>query len=226
MDKRKGERNEREAEDRSEREWLAFSDDWQHMLFANPPPLQKHSPVRSVRAKCSSPLFPVMMSPGKAKDTLKLISGHCNLFWGCSPHPLCVPSSNWCRCGEEAGMWIIIWQRSPAECTSLLNMYKRKLFSSKVRSRRSPHVLYWTEGRMERNQLGRSEWIMHFHSPYWCCIDFLFSEWPDQVSLKSLSYYCHRFFFQGWVNSWLQFETVIVFYSCMVPRKGSRFCEL
>lgn len=90
MDKRKGERNEREAEDRSEREWLAFSDDWQHMLFANPPPLQKHSPVRSVRAKCSSPLFPVMMSPGKAKDTLKLISGHCNLFWGCSPHPLCV----------------------------------------------------------------------------------------------------------------------------------------
>lgn len=46
------------------RRWCSF--EWQHMLFANPPPLHTHSPVRSVRAKCPSPgFFPVMMSPGK-----------------------------------------------------------------------------------------------------------------------------------------------------------------
>lgn len=58
-------------------------------------------------------------------------------------------------------------------------------------------LMYYAEQRVEWSRAGqkRSDGIMYFCSPYWRCIEFIFSQWLDKISFQSLAFYCDGFFF-------------------------------
>lgn len=164
-------------------ERLWFSSDCRYKLFVNPQPLEKHSPVWSVCAKCPSPLFPVLMSPRKGQRHIKAHLRSLKPLLMLQSHPLWVPHSK--RCHREQRREDVNYHLNK-ELTPVCLMCMNANHSLQKSEVVYSNVLYWTKGKMEQNLQERSEGIMHFFSPYWRCIEFFSSERLDKIYFELL----------------------------------------